>query len=39
MSIDGEPALASESLSTGGDVDAVRQSVYDVELDAELEDE
>ena len=39
ISIDAETALASESLSTGGDVGAVRQSVYDVELDAELEDE
>lgn len=39
MSIDGEIALASESLAVGGDVDGVRQYVYDIELEGELEDE
>jgi hypothetical protein len=39
MSVDGEIALASESLVVGGDVDGVRQYVYDIELEGELEDE
>jgi hypothetical protein len=39
MSIDGETALASESLSTGGDVDVVRQFVYEIERAGEAEDE
>jgi hypothetical protein len=37
MSIDGETALASVSLFTGGDVDVVRQFVYDIEWESESE--
>ena len=39
MSVDGEAALVSESLSTGGDVDAVRQFVYDIEWASESDGE
>jgi hypothetical protein len=39
MSIDGETSLASESLSTGGDVDVIRQFVYEIEWEAESGDE
>jgi len=35
ISIDAETALASESLSTTGDVDVVRQFVYDIEWESE----
>jgi hypothetical protein len=37
MSIDGEAALVSESLSTGGDVDVIRQFVYEIEWESESE--
>jgi hypothetical protein len=35
ISIDAETALASESLSTTGDVDVVRQFVYEIEWESE----
>jgi hypothetical protein len=39
MSIDGETALASENLSTGGHVDVVRQLIYQIEWESESEGE
>jgi len=35
ISVDGETALASESLSTGGDADVIRQFVYEIEWESE----
>jgi hypothetical protein len=39
MGIDGETALAAESLASGDDVDVIRRFVYEVEFEAEFEDE
>jgi hypothetical protein len=39
MGIDGETALAAESLAAGDDVDVIRRFVYEVEFEAQFEDE
>jgi hypothetical protein len=39
MSIEGELALAAESVALTGDVDVIRQFVYGIEWESEAEDE
>jgi hypothetical protein len=39
LSIYSKTNLAAESLAAGGDVDAIRQFVYEMELEGELEDD